>query len=78
MFACAKQLAAANRLQKYKIFPTYTNLLKEKFHFCLFLTKNKPLHHTFFRYVPLCGCKGITFFRNRRSSFYFLLFEAKK
>ena len=36
MFACAKQLAAANRLQKYKIFPTYTNLLKEKFLFCLF------------------------------------------
>ena len=57
MFACAKQSAAANRLQKYKIFPTYTNLLKEKFLFCLFLTKNKPLHHTFLGMYRFAGAK---------------------
>ena len=46
MFACAKQLAAANRLQKYKNFPTYTNFYAEKFSFCSYKAKNKPLHHT--------------------------------
>ena len=33
MFACAKQSAAANRLQKYKNFPTYTNFYEENFRF---------------------------------------------
>ena len=33
MFACAKQLATANWLQKYKNFPTYTNFYEEKFRF---------------------------------------------
>ena len=40
MFACAKQLATTNRLQKYKNFPTYTNFYEEKFIFCPFKAKN--------------------------------------
>ena len=36
------QLAAANRLQKYKNFPTYTNFYEEKFIFCPFKAKKQP------------------------------------
>ena len=62
MFACAKQLAAANRLQKYKNFPTYTNFYEEKFRFFVHLRQKLTFAPHIFRYVPLCGCKGITIF----------------
>ncbi len=51
------QLAAANRLQKYKNFPTYTNFYEEKFIFCPFKAKKQPLHHTFFGMYRFAGAK---------------------
>jgi len=34
MVRVRERLSADNRLQKYKIFSTYTNFYEEKFHFC--------------------------------------------
>ena len=62
MFACANQLATANRLQKYKNFPTYTNFYEEKFIFCPFKAKKQPLHHTFFGMYRFAGAKVQHFF----------------
>ena len=57
MFACAKQLATANRLQKYINFPTYTNFYEEKFIFCPFKAKKTTFASHIFGMYRFAGAK---------------------
>lgn len=72
MFACAKQSAAANRLQKYKNFPTYTNFYEEKFIFCPFKAKTN-LCTTHFSVCTALRVQRYNFFLIYEDFFLFLI-----